>query len=88
MVESDNDGFNYARYDNPAYDALMDRAATTVDLAERAEILKQAEEMFMADLPFIPLLYYSSISLVSPELQGWEDNIQNVHATRWMAIAN
>ena len=27
MVESDNDGFNYANYANPDYDALMDRAA-------------------------------------------------------------
>ena len=86
MVESDNTGFNYARYENPDYDALMDRAAATADLAERADILKRAEEMFMADLPFIPLLYYGSISLVSDELAGWEDNIQNVHATRWMSI--
>jgi hypothetical protein len=35
--------------------------------------------MFMRDLPFIPLLYYSSHSLVSPKLKGWEDNLQNVH---------
>ena len=24
--------------------------------------------------------------LVSDKLEGWQDNIQNVHATRWMAI--
>lgn len=86
MVESDNTGFNYARYENPAYDALMDEAAATTDLKTRAEILHQAEEIFMADLPFIPLMYYGSINLVSDALQGWEDNIQNVHATRWMSI--
>jgi len=86
MVESDNDGFNYAKYDNAEYDALMDKAAATVNLDERAAILKQAEEIFMRDLPFIPLLYYGSLSLVSDKLKGWEDNIQNVHATRWMSI--
>jgi len=44
MVESDNDGFNYARYNNPDYDALMDEAAATVDLEKRADVLKQAKE--------------------------------------------
>jgi oligopeptide transport system substrate-binding protein len=86
MVESDNVGFNYARYENPDYDALMDAAAATTDLQERAEILHRAEEMFMRDLPFIPLMYYGSINLVSDDLVGWKDNLQNVHATRWMRI--
>ncbi|WP_171173306.1 peptide ABC transporter substrate-binding protein [Ruegeria sp. HKCCD8929] len=87
MVESDNDGFNYANYDNAEYDKLMDDAAAETDLEARAEILKQAEGLFMRDLPFIPLLYYSSRSLVSPKLQGWEDNIQNVHASRYLSIS-
>jgi oligopeptide transport system substrate-binding protein len=88
MVESDNDGFNYANYDNPEYDALMDQAAATTDLEARAEILRQAEAIFMRDLPFIPLMYYSSRSLVSPDLQGWLDNIQNVHPTRFLSLAS
>ena len=87
MVESDNDGFNYANYDNAEYDALMDEAAATADLEARAEILQRAEAMFMEDLPFIPLLYYSSRSLVSSDLQGWEDNIQNVHPSRFLSLA-
>jgi oligopeptide transport system substrate-binding protein len=86
MVESDNDGFNYANYANPEYDALMERAAAETDLDKRAELLFEAETIFMRDLPFIPLLYYGSLSLVSDKLEGWQDNIQNVHATRWMAI--
>ncbi|MGF1561903.1 MAG: peptide ABC transporter substrate-binding protein [Geminicoccaceae bacterium] len=86
MVESDNAGFNYANYNNPDYDALMEQAAKTVDLDERAAILKEAETLFMRDLPFIPLMYYGSLSMVSPKLKGWEDNIQNVHASRWMSI--
>jgi oligopeptide transport system substrate-binding protein len=86
MLESDNDGFNYANYKNPEYDALMDKAAATADLAERAKVLYEAETIFMRDLPFIPLLYYGSLSLVSDKLKGWEDNIQNAHASRWMSI--
>jgi oligopeptide transport system substrate-binding protein len=86
MVESDNDGFNYANYNNPENDGLMDKAAKTVDLEERAKILKQAETLFMRDLPFIPLMYYGSMNLVSPKLKGFKDNLLNVHPTRWMSV--
>ena len=76
MVESDNTGFNYAKYDNPQYDALMDQAAATIDLDERAEVLLHAEELFMADLPFIPIYHYVNLELVSEKVEGWEQNIQ------------
>ncbi|WP_417669572.1 peptide ABC transporter substrate-binding protein [Roseibium sp.] len=87
MVESDNTGFNYARYENPEYDKLMDEAAATVDLEKRADILKQAETLFMRDLPFIPLMYYGSMNLVSTKVSGFENNLLNIHPTRWMSIS-
>ena len=87
MVLSDNDGFNYANYNNAEYDGLMEKAAATVDLDERAGYLLEAEKLFMRDLPFIPLMYYGSLSLVSSKLSGWEDNLLNVHPSRWMSIA-
>lgn len=86
LFESDNLGFNYPRWENAEYDALMKRAATTIDLAERAAILRQAEAIFLDEVPAIPILYYSSRVLVSPRLKGWEDNIQNTHATRFLSI--
>jgi len=86
MVESDNSGFNYANYNNPDYDALMDKAAAETDLDKRSKILFEAETIFMRDLPFIPILYYGSINLVSNAVKGWEDNSQNVHPTRYLSI--
>jgi oligopeptide transport system substrate-binding protein len=86
MLESDNEGFNYAHYNNPEYDALMDEAAATADLKARAGILHDAEEIFMRDLPFIPLLTYASSNLVSTKLQGWEDNLPDVHPSRYLSI--
>jgi oligopeptide transport system substrate-binding protein len=86
LFESDNLGFNYPRWENAEYDALMDKAATANDLEERAGILRQAEELFLKEVPAIPILYYSSRSLVSEKLAGWEDNIQNAHATRFLSL--
>lgn len=86
MLESDNDGFNYARYNNPEYDALMDEAARTLDLEKRAEILKQAETLFMRDLPFFPLMYYGSKNIIADSVSGFEDNLLDVHPSRYISI--
>lgn len=86
MLESDNTRFNYAKYDNPAYDALMDQAAATIDLEARAAVLKQAEELFMRDLPFIPVYHYVNLELVSEEIEGWEQNVTGRHLTRFVRI--
>ncbi|WP_068081590.1 peptide ABC transporter substrate-binding protein [Polycladidibacter stylochi] len=86
LYESDNDGFNYARYNNPEYDKLMDEAAATVDLEKRAAILRKVEEIFMRDLPVLPLMYYGSMNLVSSKVKGFEDNLMNVHPSRFISI--
>ena len=87
LHESANLGFNYSRWANEDYDQLMRDAAAETDLDARAEILKQAETLLLEEVPVIPILYYTANSLVSPRLQGWEDNVMNVHGTRWMSIS-
>ncbi|WP_439648326.1 peptide ABC transporter substrate-binding protein [Acuticoccus kalidii] len=84
---SDNDGFNYGQYDNPEYDALMDEAASEGDLDKRATLLAEAEALFLRDLPQVPLLFYSSTSLVSPKVEGWVDNVRHVHPTRFLSLS-
>ncbi|WP_370853001.1 peptide ABC transporter substrate-binding protein [Pararhizobium haloflavum] len=87
LHESDNLGFNYSRWENEEYDQLMSDAESETDLDARAEILKQAETLLLEEVPVIPILYYTANSLVSDKLVGWEDNIMNVHGTRWMSIS-
>jgi len=86
LFESDNLGFNYPRWANEEFDALMDKAGQTVDIEERAGILAEAERLMLDNVPAIPILYYSSRNLVSDKLKGWTDNIQNTHATRFLSI--
>ncbi|WP_029032676.1 peptide ABC transporter substrate-binding protein [Salinarimonas rosea] len=88
LYESDNLGFNYPRWANEDYDRLMQQAETETDLAARAEILAEAERLFLSQVPAIPILYYTSKALVSPKLEGWEDNIMNVHGTRFLSLSN
>ncbi|HEV7418162.1 peptide ABC transporter substrate-binding protein [Tianweitania sediminis] len=88
LFESANLGFNYPRWENADYDKLMTEASMINDIEARAKVLRQAEELFLKEVPAIPILYYSSGSLVSSKLNGWEDNIMNQHPTRWMSVAN
>ncbi len=86
LLLSDNKGFNYAKYSNPEFDALMKKAETEQNLDARAGILKQAEAVVMRDAPYIPVLYYGNNNLVSPKLKGWVDNVTGAHPTRFMSI--
>lgn len=86
LFETKNPGFNYPRWSNKDYDALMDQAAKTIDLGERAKLLRQAEEIFLKEVPAIPILYYSSRNLVSKTLSGWEENLDDEHPSRFISI--
>ncbi len=86
LGQSDNVGLNYARWSNPEFDALMKKAAVENDLKKRADILFEAETIFMRELPSIPVLYYGSKALVSPKVQGFSTNLRDAHATRFLSI--
>jgi oligopeptide transport system substrate-binding protein len=61
------DGNNDRQYANPAYDALLDRAAGETDPRSRMELLSQAERMLVEEeLPLIPLFQYVNMYLYDP----------------------
>src|SRR6478609_8166005 len=88
LGESDNKGLNYANYSNPQYDALMKKAATTTDLTARAKVLREAEQIFVNDQAYLPLLFYGSKNLVSDKVVGFEPNTLDRHLSRFLSIKN
>ena len=79
---------NYSRYNNPEYDALVTAANRELDLVARGAMLAEAEQMLIDDMPIIPIVYYVSKNLVNPDVTGWEDNIVDIHRTRYMCLAS
>jgi len=63
-------GNNNAKYKNPAYDALMVKAANEIDAKTRSGYLHQAEDLVMSDAAVIPLAYYNEFYLQSPKITG------------------
>jgi len=64
-------GNNNAGYANPAYDKLIADAKATQDAAKRMDDMSKAEKMLIEDdMTVMPIYYYTSISLVKPNLKG------------------
>lgn len=78
---------NPAGYADPAFDALLDRAAREVDPAARRSLLEQAERRLVEAYAVIPLFTYSSNRLVDPDVTGWVDNPLDVHPTLYLGLS-
>lgn len=67
-INRSTDGNNDRKYNNPVYDALLDRARVETDPAARLEILAEAERIIMEeDLPMVPFYHYVTIYLFDPD---------------------
>jgi len=77
---------NYSRYNNPEYDALVTAANQEQDLVLRGQMMAQAEQMMIDDMPIIPIVYYVNKNLVSPRVTGWVDNVVNIHRSRYICF--
>ena len=86
LMESDN-ASNMPRYSNQDFDSLMQSAAEQVDPKGRRLYLEEAERELLADHPVIPLYFYVSKHLVSPDVVGWEDNVLDYHYSQHLSLA-
>jgi oligopeptide transport system substrate-binding protein len=84
---STNKTFNYGKYNNAEFDALMKKSYTEEDPAARSKLLHQAETILMRDQPVAPFLTQADLWLVSNRVKGWEDNAANEHLSRFLSIS-
>jgi ABC-type transport system substrate-binding protein len=62
---------NRARYANPAFDALVDRARTNPDRAVQAAAVKEAQKVWMEDAPWVMTAYPQTFEAMAPNVSGW-----------------
>jgi len=70
---------NRTGWGNARYDELVTAAAGELDPARRMELLAQAEEILLAELPILPIYSYASQNVVNPRLGGFYENVQDDH---------
>jgi oligopeptide transport system substrate-binding protein len=61
---------NYSEYANPAFDALLDQAAATFDVDERAALYAKAESVLLGDNAVLPLSHDVRYTLMKPWVKG------------------
>ncbi|NLB21769.1 MAG: peptide ABC transporter substrate-binding protein, partial [Clostridium sp.] len=54
-------GNNDAHYDNPEYDRLIAEAKVETDLPKRTQMMHDAQDLLMEDLPVIPIYFYTNV---------------------------
>ena len=64
-------GSNDARYENPEFDELLSTGLAATSVEEGNEVMNEAQEMLLEDLPAIPLWYQVAQG-------GWSTNVDNV----------
>ncbi|MGV1754079.1 peptide ABC transporter substrate-binding protein [Agrobacterium sp. CG674] len=84
---SSNKTFNYAKFNNPEFDALMKKSYEEKDAAARNKILHEAETILMREQPVAPFLTQADLWLVSNRVKGWKDNANNEHLSRFLSVS-
>ncbi|WP_108811019.1 ABC transporter substrate-binding protein [Sphingorhabdus sp. Alg231-15] len=85
--QSANGAGNYSGYDNSPYDVIVAQAIATADPDQRNVLMRRADQILVNDMPILPLYFYVTRSLVSKRIEGWKDNISNVHPSRTLRIS-
>jgi len=76
-------GSNIQRFCMEEYDALVDQLATTAAIEDRAEIVKQQNDMIMQSYSIIPLIHRGGVSAHANTLGGvqisdWDSELWNI----------
>jgi oligopeptide transport system substrate-binding protein len=77
---------NLSGYSNLQFDQLLQSGARETDALANANIMQAAELKLVADQPVIPLYFYVSKHMVSPDIRGFEANAVDRHPSRFLSF--
>lgn len=72
-------GQNDSGWQNAEYDALIERALSEPDQAERNALYAKAERILLDELPVIPMYQSSKVALIREGLEGMDPNPMDTH---------
>ena len=75
---------NLPAYSSAAYDRLLDEAVRARDDALRGQLTARAERQLLDDYPIIPLYFFVSKHLVSPQVENFRDNVLDRHPSQYL----
>jgi len=79
-------GNNNTHWSSPKYDALIEQAARTGGPKARFEVLHQAEEIFLSELPVVLVYWYTNAYLLQPSVQNWDPLVLGNHNYKYIDL--
>lgn len=67
---SPNNPKNFPRWENQDYQSLITKINQETDLAQRSQLVAEAEELLIDAMPITPIYHWSNPSLSNPQLEG------------------
>lgn len=80
-------GNNYTNWENAEYQELLKKSRTETDLDAREELLHQAEDIFMEELPIAPIYFYTNVWTKKDYVKDVEVSPLGVVQYKWGYIA-
>ena len=65
------DGHNYAQWNNPEYDRLIEEAAAEANPQKRWDLYVEAEKVLLDDYTIIPVYQRGSATVLNPKVKGY-----------------
>ncbi len=80
-------GNNYTNWESEEYSDLLEKSRTETDPAARKEILREAEQIFMDELPLAPIYFYTNLWLNKDYVKDIQVNAMGSFNLKWGYIA-
>jgi len=74
-IFQDGNAYNDPNYYSEDFEAAMGAAGSAVDPADHFAALYEAQDIFMNDMPIIPVYHYSDTMLASEKVEGWDRSV-------------
>jgi oligopeptide transport system substrate-binding protein len=80
-------GTNRTGFSNKRFDELiLEKAPAAVDPAARMALLREAESIFIEEVPLIPFYTYNSKHLVQPSVKGTPANVADILNFKYISL--
>ncbi len=70
---------NDTNWSNKDFDRLLQEAGAEPDQAKRMKLLQDAEQIFVDELPVIPIYFYTSLNMVKNDVDGFFPTVLDKH---------
>jgi len=77
---------NCTNWSSPAYDQLINQAASTSDQTQRLALLRQAETILVQEGPILPIYWYTRTYLLDPSVQNWHSVLLDSHPPKFLDL--